>query len=150
MRRMAIGTVTGVAIWFGSMMAAEAQQIQPTGPLSVASGATSSTYSADINLPNPCAYVVRLWIYRNSLEIHYSQTIVANPGVQNSSFTKVAGHTAVYTGDVLTYKASMKVGTTWYQAPDWTVIVSGTRPTKTLQKASTLALHSADRDRRRE
>src|SRR6185503_5917344 len=111
MRRMAIATVTGVAMWLGSALAAEAQQITPTGPLSVVAGATSSTYTANIYLPTPCAYRVRLWIYIGSQAIHSSETIMPNPYVNNSVFTKVADHSAVPGGTVLTFKASMKVGT---------------------------------------
>jgi hypothetical protein len=151
MRRMAIGAIVGMATLIGSALAAEAQQITPTGPLSVVAGATSSTYTASINMPTPCAYVVRLWIYRGTVEVHYSQTICANPNTVNSTFTKIAVHNqSIYSGDVLTYKASMKVGTVWYNAADWNVTVSGTRPSKTVQKSSTLALQTVDRDRRRE
>jgi hypothetical protein len=139
-----------VAIWIGSALAAEAQQITPTGPLSVNPG-TTSTYTGNVYLPNPCVYVVRLWVYRAGIEIHYSLTLCSNPGVVNSTFTKlVTFGAAVNSGDVLTYHATMKVGTTTYTAQDWTVTVGGTRPSKTLQKSSTLALQSVDRDRRRE
>src|SRR6185436_5746547 len=101
MRRMAIATVMGVATWLGSALAAEAQQITPTGPLSVVAGATSSNYTADIYLPTPCAYVVRLWVYRAGIEIHYSMTVHANPGTVNSTFSKTAVYGAtINAGDV--------------------------------------------------
>jgi len=138
-----------MAIWIGSALAAEAQQITPTGPLSVNPG-TTSTYTGNVYLPNPCNYRVRLWIYNGTIQIFYCETIVLNPGLTNSIFAKIATYSAVNAGDVLTYKASMKVGTTWYPAQDWVVTVGGTRPSKTLQKSSTLALQTVDRDRRRE
>lgn len=154
MRRIAIGVTTALAIWFGSAVVAEAQPtITSTGPLSVVAGSTTSTYTANIYLPAPSSYVVRLWVYNGANQIHYSQTIVPNPGVSNSVFSKVASHGAPpSTGNVLTYKAKMKVGTIWYDAADWTVTVTGTRPTKpgSYQKSSSLALQSVDRDRRRE
>src|SRR5262245_20412162 len=110
MRRMAIGAVTGIVVLIGSALAAEAQQITPTGPLSVVAGATTSTYTANINLPTPSAYIVRLWIIRaDGVEVHFSQTIVPNPGVNDSVFTKVAAFSQpIYAGDVLTYKALMR------------------------------------------
>jgi len=148
---MAIATVTGVAMWLGSALAAEAQQITPTGPLSVVAGATCSTFTANIYMPSPAAYAVRIWVYRAGIEIHYSLTLCANPGVTNSVFTKNVVYAApIYSGDVLTFKAKLKVGTLWYDAPDWVVTVSGTRPTKTIQRSSTLALQTVERDRRRE
>jgi len=158
MRRMAIASVMGVAMWLGSALAAEAQQITPTGPLSVNAGATSTTYTANVYLPTSSAYRVRLWIFMGTQQIHYSETIMPNPYNNNSVFSKVADHTAVTAGSVLTYKVAMKVGTIWIPAGyvtngdtiNWTVTVSGTRPTKTIQKSSTLALQTVDRDRRRE
>lgn len=151
MRRMAIGAFVGVATLIGSALAAEAQQITPTGPLAVTAGATSSNFTANVYLPTPSAYVVRLFVYRAGVEVHYSMTVCANPGTINSTFTKTAVFSnTIYSGDVLTYKASMKVGTVWYNAADWVVTVGGTQPTKTYQKSSILALQSVDRDRRRE
>lgn len=164
MRRMAIGTVAGMAIWFGSALAAEAQQITPTGPLSVVGGSTSSTYTANVYLPVPCNFRVRLWItdITTGLDIHYSDNILPNPYANNSTISITAGHTAVTAGHELNYKAAMKVGTTWvpvgYPIPgtkiEWKPIpVTGTRPSKTMsstEKAPKLALQSVERDRRRE
>jgi hypothetical protein len=153
MRRMAIGTVAGVAIWIGSALAAEAQQITPTGPLSVVAGATSGTYTANIDLPAAQAYMVRVWVYDGPNLIWYSQTINPNPGVTNPVFSKdVSLLPAPLAGDVLTFKAQMRVGLTWYAAPDWVVTVTGTRPSKpsSVKKTSILAPQTVDRDRRRE
>ena len=165
MRRIVIGAVTGVAVWVGSMMAAEAQQITPTGPLSVVAGSTSSTYTANVYLPTPCGFRVRLWIdnMTTGLEIHYSETIFANPYTNNVSIQIPASHGALTNGHNLNYKVAMKVGTAWIPAAypttgakiEWKPIpVTGTRPTSkvstSVRKASTLALQSIDRDRRRE
>jgi len=151
MRRMAIGAVAGVAVWLASAVAAEAQGITPTGPTKVIGGSTASTYNANVSLPNPCGFRVRLWIYDGTLQIYYSETIFPNPWTVNSTIAINAGYSAVNTGDVLTYKASIKVGTIWYPAQDWIVTVTATRPSKTLQKSTgSLALQSVDRDRRRE
>lgn len=162
MRRMAIGAFVGVATLIGSALAAEAQQITPTGPLSVAPGATTSTYTANVYLPTPCNYLVRLWIDRGTTNLHFSQTVVPNPGVNNSVFTKVAAfNQGISSGDQLTYRVAMKVGTSWIPANypitgetiNWGPIpVQGTRVTKTgfAQKSPAMAIQSVDRDRRRE
>jgi hypothetical protein len=73
-------------MWLGSALAAEAQQITPTGPLSVLPG-NSTTYTANVYLPNPCNYVVRLWVMRGTTEVHFSQTVVPNRGFRTPSST---------------------------------------------------------------
>jgi hypothetical protein len=164
MRRMAIGTVAGVAVFIGSALAAEAQQITPTGPLSVVGGSTSSTYTASVYLPTPCGIRIRLWIddMTTGQQIHYSETILPNPYTNNVNISIPAAHTAVTAGHELNYKVAMRAGTTWVPAEypttgkkiEWKPIpVTGTRPSKTLtsaEKAPKLALQSVERDRRRE
>jgi len=163
MRRMAIGTVVGVAVWMGSALAAEAQQITPTGPLSVNAGATTSTYTANVYLPTPSNYVVRLWVMRGTTNLHYSQTVVPNPGTNNCVFTKDAGfNQSVSAGDQLVFKVALKVGTVWVPASYpingdtidlGPITVGPSRPSSKMtgvQKAPALALQSIDRDRRRE
>ena|ERR1043166_6767554 len=68
MRRVAIGLVFGIAAWFGSAVAAEAQPIiiGPSGPLSVKAGATSTTYSANLTPGLPNVFDVQLKVYKNS------------------------------------------------------------------------------------
>jgi hypothetical protein len=48
MKRIAIGAVTGLAVWFASAVAAEAQQITPTGPMHIYNNDTSVTVSATV------------------------------------------------------------------------------------------------------
>jgi hypothetical protein len=168
MRRIAIGTLTGVAIWIGSALAAEAQQITPTGPLHVYAGSTQTTYTADLYLPVPNNYLMRLWIDRGTTNLHYSQTGKPNPGTNNTTFSTPAGfNQAIYTGDVLVFKVAMKINGAWTPANypingetiNWTrTVEQGTRPSKStsveksfaVQNRPTLALQSIDRDRRRE
>ena len=163
MRRKAIGAFVGVATLIGSALAAEAQQITPTGPLSVVPGATSSTYTASVYLPTPAGFRVRLWITNmtTGTDIHYSETIFANPYTNNTSISICAGHGALTGGHELNFKVAMKVGTAWVPSTypttgakiEWKPIpVQGTRPSKVTatQKGSTLAIKSIDRDRRRE
>jgi hypothetical protein len=58
----------------------------------------------------------------------------------------------VYSGDVLTFVSSIRVGLTWYYGNNWNVTVTGTRPSKSdsIQKRSMSALQTIERDRRRE
>ncbi|MBI3857157.1 MAG: hypothetical protein HY293_15840 [Planctomycetes bacterium] len=136
------------------MMAhAQGPAITTTGPSKVVAGSTSAHYTATIYMPVPSGYRVRLWVFNGANQIHYSETIMSNPGVPTSPFAKDAGFTAApNTGDVLKFQAKLKVGTLWYDAADWFVTVTATRPTKPsgVQATSTLALQSVDRDRRRE
>lgn len=48
MKRIAMGAVTGLAVWFASAVAAEAQQITPTGPMHIYSTDTSVTVSSTV------------------------------------------------------------------------------------------------------
>lgn len=155
MRRIGMGLAAGVAVWLGSAVIAEAQSptITPTGPLCVTAGATSSTFTASIYLPTPCVFKVRLLIYNGSALIHSTDTIVPNPGINNPTFTKIAGHSAApNVGDTLKYVSKLWVAGVWYNASDWFVTVTGTRPpTKSsYQKSKALALQSSATDRRRE
>jgi hypothetical protein len=152
MRRIVIGATVGLAIWFGSALAVEAQQITPTGPLSVIAGATSSTYTATITVPTPMTFAVKLTVYKNGIAQHASQIYIPNPGTTTYNFSKFVDMTtwAPNSGDTLVYAAQLLYNRCIYYAPDWTVIVSPTRPSKTYQKSGSLALTSVDRDRRRE
>lgn len=153
MRRIAIALSVTVSVLLGSALAAEAQQITPTGPLSATAGSSSLNFTANVYLPTPCAYKLGLKIMRGTQVLHDSETAYPKPAGQNSSLTKTAVlNSAIYSGDVLTFVNSIKVGTVWYAGDNWVVTVTATRPTKTddVQKRSTLAIQSVDRDRRRE
>lgn len=155
MRRIAVGMTVGLAVWFGSAVVAEAQWIQPTGPLAVVAGSGTSTFTATVYLPNPCSYRLRLWIKRGATEIHYSETLIPNPGISTSTAIKIAAHNqSIYPDDVLSYIAKIKVGTIWYDANEtWDVTVTGTRPSSkssATSKSKPLSIQAIDRDRRRE
>ena len=154
MQRIAIGILVGLAAWFGSALAAEAQTIQPTGPLAVISGSTTSTYTATVTLTAPSLIKVRLWVYRNGTQFHYSETFVPNNGTTTVNFSKPVSHSlGCNTGDTFKYSAKLIVAGQTITAADWIVTVTGTRPaTKPTQveKRPELALQNVDRDRRRE
>jgi hypothetical protein len=152
LKRMAIGAVVGLATWFGSALAAEAQQITPTGPMSITAGTNSWTYTATIYLPTPMNFKVNTNIYKNGvLQTMFTQS-VPNPGTNTYNFSQPCTVTFnVAAGDVVTFKAQLLWNRTTTNAADWNVTVTGTRPSsKTVQRTSLLALQSVDRDRRRE
>jgi hypothetical protein len=161
MRRTLIGATTGLAIWLGSALAAEAQGISPTGPTSYTAGSTQSFYTANIYLPTPMNFKVNTQIYKNDVyQTCFSQTI-PNPGTNNYSFSQQCDVTfSVVAGDVVRYEAQLLWNRTTTNAASWSVTVTGgTRPTKSdsltkksgpLAKRSGLDLRSVDRDRRRE
>jgi hypothetical protein len=154
MRRIGMGMAAGLAIWFGSAVIAEAQvpTNTTTGPLSVTAGATSSTYTSTVTLTTPATFVIKLWVYKNSVQQHYSQTLVPNPGTTTYNFSKLVDMSAWSPSkdDVLVYSARLCVGGQNYDSTPWTVTVTGTRPPKTYQKSKFLALQSQATDRRRE
>jgi hypothetical protein len=152
MRRIAVGMTVGLAVWFGSAVAAEAQWIQPTGPLSVVSGATSSTFTATVSIPTPMNFAVKVSVYKNGVLQHCTTTSVPNPGTNTYYFSKVIDMTvwAPSSGDTILYVGQLLYNRVTYTGADWTIIVPPTRPSKTYQKSGSLALQSVDRDRRRE
>jgi hypothetical protein len=161
MRRILVGVTTSLAIWFGSALAVEAQQITPIGPTAYIAGSTTSTYTATIYMPTPSNYKVNTQIYKNNVfQTGWSQN-VPNPGTSISTFSQVCDVTfSVAVGDVVRYEAQLLIGRSTYYAPSWSVTVTATRiPTKTdpstkkidpIAKRTSLALSSIDRDRRRD
>ena len=70
MRRIAIGLAAGLAVWVGSALAAEAQQIQ-IGPLAPGAGTihpstTSTQYKANITPGSTALVDIQLKVYVNS------------------------------------------------------------------------------------
>lgn len=157
MRRIALGAATAAAVWLGSGLLAEAQQggtITPTGPLSVIAGSSSSTYTATIYIPNTMNFMVKLWVYKNGTAQNYSATNVPNTGAGYYNFSQFVDMSTWIpaAGDTLVYKAQLLWNRTITYAADWTVIVSGTRPSSktTYQGSTSLAFEGVNRDRRRE
>jgi hypothetical protein len=153
MRRIAIGAVAGLAVWFGSAYAAEAQQITPTGPLAIVAGSTTATYSAAISVPSSMNMVVRVWVYHNGTLECYTSTFIPNPGTNNYNFNQNVTFNTANAGDTITFKATLSYNRANYPAQDWTVTVSGTRPPpskSSYQKSSGLAHQGVSRDLRRE
>ena len=165
MRRMAMGTVAGVAVWLASAVAAEAQGITPTGPttLTLLPGARSSTYTANAYLPTPNNFRVRLYVIdlNTGLQIHYSDTLFNNPYTNNTTISIDATHSPLIANHELSYQVGLRVGSgSWIPAGFPTIkikhekikVLSDTRPSKvtSVQKAPKLALQSVERDRRRE
>jgi len=155
MKRIAIGAVAGLSVWFGSALAAEAQQITPTGPLSINSGATSTTYSANITLLTLNDYAVQLFVYRNgsqspfwSSEIwFYSPTSLTNTYNQGVTWTIPA-----ITGEKFTFKANLVLTNPVQVVPatNWVIYVTHSTTYLEPSKSPDLAFEAIDRDRRNE
>jgi hypothetical protein len=152
MRRIAVGLTVGLAVWFGSAVAAEAQWIQPTGPLAVYAGSTSMTYTATVTVPTPANFCVKLWVLKNGVEMYNSATSIPNPGTTTYYFSNLldASTWGLSAGNVLTFRVQLLYNRGTYNFPDYNLTVLATRPSKTYQKSPGLALQAGDRDRRRE
>ena len=155
MKRTMAGLISGLAIWLGSALAAEAQQITPTGPMCVTAGQASATYTATINLPIPANFLVKLKVYRGTELLGSYTTIVSNPLTNIYSFSKSMDTSAwnLQVGDSLRYSATLTVLSVNFAATDWSVVVTGTRPSSKItaaNKTRTLALAGVDKDRRKE
>jgi hypothetical protein len=155
MRRILLGVTTSLAIWFGSALAAEAQQITPTGPLAVMASDPGTTYTATCVYPTCMNFTVKVQVLKNGATLHTSSTIIPNPGTTTYYFSKAIDFAGwgLTAGDTLVFKAQLLYSRVTYYAADWKVVVTGTRPTSTITsigKSSKLALQSIERDRRRE
>jgi len=78
MKRMALGAVAGLAVWFGSALAAEAQQITPTGPMHIYSNDTSLVYSATIT--TNYSFTLYLTVTNNGTNVYGGQWFCQNSG----------------------------------------------------------------------
>ena len=137
MKRIAIGAVTALSVWFGSALAAEAQTITPNGPTTIYAGTNSWNYTASVYLPTPMTFRVTTSIYKNNVyQCQYIQT-VPNPGISNYNFSQCCVVSfSVASGDVVTFKSSMLWNKITTNGPDWNVTVSPTRPSTTVTKGS--------------
>jgi len=152
MKRMAMGAVAGLTVWFGSALAAEAQQITPTGPMAIQAGSNNWNFTANLTLNPPLGYKMTTSLYKNGVYQTCFVQIVPNPGIVNSTFMQQCQTTfSVSAGDIITFKTTMLWNRQTIYGPDWNVTVTGTRPSsKTVQNKSLLAIQGVDRDRRRE
>lgn len=155
MRRILIGVTTSLAIWFGSALAAEAQTITPTGPLAVVASDPGTTYTATCVYPTACNFTVKVQVLKNGVTLHTSTTAIPNPGTTTYYFSKGIDFTGwgLAAGDTLVFKAQLIYQKVTYNAVDWTIVVTATRPSSKISsigKSSKLALQGIERDRRRE
>jgi hypothetical protein len=158
MQRIAIGAVAGLAVWFGSTLAAEAQSptIQPTGPLAILTGSTTATYTATITLDVLQDFGVQLSCYRGNNPTPFNTIEQWTYGPTSlTNYFSFAAHWSpgAITGEKFKFKAKLlttnPVGT--INATDW--IVTVTRPTTKVdlsEAAPALVFEAIERDRRHE
>jgi hypothetical protein len=152
MRKNGIGLLVGVLGALGYAATAEAQSpgIQPIGPLSILAGQTSTTYTANIQLEAVAAYRVKLWVYHNGALKHYSDTIVPYPGTMSTVFNKSVNMSSwgVAAGNTIKFVAKMVHNGKTFNAQDWIITVSATRPTRVQPRS--LSVRTGPTDRYRE
>jgi hypothetical protein len=153
MKRIALGAVAGLAVWFGSALAAEAQQITPTGPMNIYTGSTSATYSANITLPSLQDYAVQLFVYRNGSQtpLWSCEMWFYGPTDLNNIFNQlVTWGPAAITGEKFTFKANLVLTNPVQVIPATNWVKSVTKPTTYLEPSKPLdmACVAIDRDRR--
>src|SRR5581483_2592535 len=130
MKRIAIGAVTGLAVWFGSALAAEAQQITPTGPMKITSTDQSVTYSATIT--TNYSFWAYLTIFNNGVQVATWQAHVIQGGpsymLQPPAFSTSTWGLAV--ADVIDFHLRIAVTPSFGYISDYNVTVQapGTGP----------------------
>jgi hypothetical protein len=153
MKRTAIGAVAGLAIWFGSALAAEAQVIQPTGPMAINTGSTSATYTADVTIPYLQSFFVDISIFRgnNPTPFNTGTIYVYYPTELTTSISFNANwNPGAITGEKFKFKATLNFMGVAYPGPDKVVTV--TRLTTYIEPSKNLefAFDFIERDRRHE
>ncbi len=168
MRRILCGVTTSLAIWLGSALAAEAQQIEPIGPTALSVGQTAADFSGAVYLPTPSAYRVRIWFQEGpsqseaTTQMFYIEKAVGNPGTQNSTYTLLncCLNPSATAGYWVKVSSSLKTSsmTDWSTPIVKWIQVPPSRPPlgSTIKKSSTLGvpakpvLRAVERDGRRE
>jgi len=155
MKRTAIGAVVGLAAWFGSALAAEAQQITPTGPMAINTGSTGATYTANITLLTLQDYGVQLSVFRgnNQSPCFYGEFWFYSPTSLNNVFSQAVNWAPMaLTGEKFTFKANLLLSDPILTIPAINWLKYVTRPTTYLEPSKTLdlAFEAIDRDRRHE
>ena len=159
MRRIAVGMTVGLAVWFGSAVAAEAQWIQPTGPLAIHVGQGGTTYTATVQLPSLQDYAVQLKVYRGTnltTPIYTCEQWFYSPTQLTNYFSKAVtwSPNAIF-NQKYTFKAKLILtdGSQPIDASDWIKFVTyppGPGTYLMPSKSSNLAFEAIDRDRRHE
>ena len=154
MRRILVGVTTSLAIWFGSALAAEAQQIVPTGPTFLYAG-TDYPYTATITLPCLADFEVQLNVYkgRNLVTPVLSYDLwVYGPTSTTYSYSQPCTFSPPCAiGEKYTFKATLITTNPVASTNAAPVIITVTNPTSYVSPSKCdLALEAIDRDRRHE
>jgi len=145
-----------LAIWFGSALAVEAQQITPTGPLAITVGATGATATATVVLPTLQDYAVQLKVFRGAnltTPIWTCEEWVYSPTQLTNYFSKaVTWNPPAFLNQKYTFRFTLILtdGSQPITAPDWVKFVTNYYGYLESSKSSDLALEAIDRDRRHE
>lgn len=123
MKRMAIGAVFGLATWFGSALAAEAQVIQPQGPLQIRVTDASVVYSATITTNYNFTFI--LTVKKNGVTVYSCQWYCVNNG-PTYNFQSPALSTSTWgmqVGNTITFCATVQITPTLRYTNNYNVIV---------------------------
>jgi hypothetical protein len=153
MKRIALGAVTGLSVWFASALAAEAQQITPTGPtLVVNPGDTSATLLLAVTLPYPSFFRVKINVTQNGTNLYSNITLVPNPGTTTYTYSRYMSFSQPAQVGTIDFQYTLIFAGNQY-TNDLLVTVNATRPSSkalTVRPSAAMAVQAVDRDRRRE
>jgi hypothetical protein len=123
MRRKLIGVVTGLAIWFGGALVAEAQGITPTGPLAVKVTDTSVIYTATIT--TNYSFWFYLQVFNNGTQVYGGQWYIVNSGPSYNFQSPVLSTSAwgLVVGNVIDFHAVVAVTPTHRVTNDYNLTV---------------------------
>jgi hypothetical protein len=123
MKRTMVGVISGLAIWFGSALAAEAQQITPTGPMHIVATDTSVVYSATIT--TNYSFTLYLTVRRNGTTVYSGQWYCVNFG-PSFNFQSPALNTSTWgmqVGNTINFHTVVQITPLMRSTNDYNVIV---------------------------
>ncbi|SRR5579859_1446888 len=123
MKRIAIGVVAGLSVWFGSALAAEAQQITPTGPMQVQATDTSEVYTATIT--TNYSFTISLAVLINGSQVYWNQWYIVNSG-PSYNFQSPSLNTASWgltAGETIDFHAVVSLSITHHVVSDYNLTV---------------------------
>ena len=123
MQRTLIGAVGGLAIWLSSALIAEAQVIQPTGPMAVHVNDPSEVYTATITWGTSFTYYLQVFV--NGTQVYGGQWYITNSGPSYNFQSPVLNTSSwgLTTGATIDFRGTLAVGLSRKAVSDYTLTV---------------------------
>jgi hypothetical protein len=150
MQRKLIGVVSGLAVWIGSMLVAEAQGITPTGPTAIKVTDTSVVYTATIT--TNYSFTLYLYVNKNGTNVYGGQWYIVNSGPSYNFQSPVLSTSSwgLAVGDLVNFHVIVQLTPTHRSTSDYNLTVQPGGTSMAPQQDSSSMMASALPNRRRD